>query len=274
MSATTLQPSLRDGSPVARRHAVADGAPAPCSCSRCSSIPSPMASGFPSTPKTGGALANYGHSSPILPRRHAARTFWLAAAGDDAQPRRRGPVGARVAAAQPPALLTTILVLPITLGTVLIAEGLLTYLGPRGWFNRILLTSGLASRPLPLLHNYWGVRCRCSSPAFLHLPADALLCHRDRSGARACGGNARRGPAAAFLAHPVPLLRRALPSRFACRSCRPSRCFRRRCSWRAGGADARDLDRRLSGGVRRLRLLDGLGDRDRHGPGAARGRRR
>jgi len=30
-------------------------------------------------------------------------------------------------------VLTTILVLPITLGTVLIAEGLLTYLGPQGW---------------------------------------------------------------------------------------------------------------------------------------------
>ena len=31
------------------------------------------------------------------------------------------------------------------------------------------------------------------------------------------------------------------------------------------GADARDLDRRLSGGVRAVRLLDGLGDRDDHG---------
>ena len=37
-------------------------------------------------------------------------------------------------------LLTTILVLPITLGTVLVAEGLLNYLGPQGWLNRTLMT--------------------------------------------------------------------------------------------------------------------------------------
>jgi putative spermidine/putrescine transport system permease protein len=54
-------------------------------------------------------------------------------------------------------LLTTILVLPITLGTVLIAEGLLNYLGPQGWLNRTLLTVGLISSPLRLVHNYWGV---------------------------------------------------------------------------------------------------------------------
>src|SRR5947208_10048804 len=54
-------------------------------------------------------------------------------------------------------ILTTILVLPITLGTVLIAEGLLTYLGPQGWVNRLLIESGLASSPIRLTHNYWGV---------------------------------------------------------------------------------------------------------------------
>ena len=35
---------------------------------------------------------------------------------------------------------TTLLVIPITLGTVLTAQGLLNYLGPNGWFNRILIT--------------------------------------------------------------------------------------------------------------------------------------
>ena len=54
-------------------------------------------------------------------------------------------------------LLTTVLVLPITLGTVLVAEGLLNYLGPQGWFNRTLLTLGLVSAPVKLVHNYWGV---------------------------------------------------------------------------------------------------------------------
>jgi len=33
---------------------------------------------------------------------------------------------------------TTILVVPITLGTVLIAEGMLAYLGPRGWLSQAL----------------------------------------------------------------------------------------------------------------------------------------
>ena len=54
-------------------------------------------------------------------------------------------------------LLTTILVIPITLGTVLVAEGLLTYLGPRGWLNRVLLQFGVADSPVRLVHNYWGV---------------------------------------------------------------------------------------------------------------------
>jgi putative spermidine/putrescine transport system permease protein len=54
-------------------------------------------------------------------------------------------------------LLTTILVIPITLGTVMVAEGLLTYLGPRGWLNRVLLEFGIADGPVRLVHNYWGV---------------------------------------------------------------------------------------------------------------------
>jgi putative spermidine/putrescine transport system permease protein len=54
-------------------------------------------------------------------------------------------------------LLTTILVVPVTLGTVLVADGLLTYLGPRGWFNRSLIALHLVSEPIKLVHNYWGV---------------------------------------------------------------------------------------------------------------------
>ncbi|WEK50831.1 MAG: ABC transporter permease subunit [Candidatus Kaistia colombiensis] len=54
-------------------------------------------------------------------------------------------------------LLTTILVLPITLGTVLVAEGLLSYLGPQGWLNRALMLFGMIDRPIRLVHNYWGV---------------------------------------------------------------------------------------------------------------------
>jgi len=54
-------------------------------------------------------------------------------------------------------LLTTILVVPITLGTVLTAEGLIQYLGPVGWFNKIIMAAGLADEPIRLVHNYWGV---------------------------------------------------------------------------------------------------------------------
>ena len=53
--------------------------------------------------------------------------------------------------------LTAILVVPITLGTVLIAEGLLTYLGPQGWLNRSLLILHFSTSPVHLTHNYWGV---------------------------------------------------------------------------------------------------------------------
>ena len=67
------------------------------------------------------------------------------------------PVALRVRLMRHQRLLTTILVVPITLGTVLVAEGLLTYLGPRGWLNRILLDLGLVDHPVRLLHNYWGV---------------------------------------------------------------------------------------------------------------------
>ncbi|HYQ65800.1 sugar ABC transporter permease [Actinophytocola sp.] len=51
--------------------------------------------------------------------------------------------------------LTTLFVLPITLGTVLTAEGLLRYLDPTGWFNKVLGLFGVES--LRLIHNYTGV---------------------------------------------------------------------------------------------------------------------
>jgi putative spermidine/putrescine transport system permease protein len=67
------------------------------------------------------------------------------------------PIALRVRLMRHQRVLTTILVLPITLGTVLVADGLLTYLGPRGWFNRLVLDSGLSASPVHLVHNYWGV---------------------------------------------------------------------------------------------------------------------
>jgi putative spermidine/putrescine transport system permease protein len=54
-------------------------------------------------------------------------------------------------------LVTTILVIPITLGTVLIAEGMLTYFGPKGWLSQFLQFFHLYQEPIRLTHNYWGV---------------------------------------------------------------------------------------------------------------------
>lgn len=54
-------------------------------------------------------------------------------------------------------VVTLLLVVPVTLGTVLIAEGMLTYLGPQGWLVRALHWTGLLEGPLRLTHNYWGV---------------------------------------------------------------------------------------------------------------------
>ncbi|MDQ0456927.1 ABC transporter permease [Rhizobium paknamense] len=67
------------------------------------------------------------------------------------------PIAFRVRLMRRQRLLTTILVLPVTLGTVFIADGLLTFLGPQGWFNRSLILIGLLDHPVKLTNNYWGV---------------------------------------------------------------------------------------------------------------------
>ncbi len=54
-------------------------------------------------------------------------------------------------------LMTTLLVIPITLGTVLTAEGLIKYLDRSGWVNKLLLDYHVIDQPLVLIHNYWGV---------------------------------------------------------------------------------------------------------------------
>ena len=57
-------------------------------------------------------------------------------------------------------LLTTLLVVPITLGTVLTAEGMLKFFDPAGgWFNKALYASHVTdpNHPIPLTGNYWGV---------------------------------------------------------------------------------------------------------------------
>jgi putative spermidine/putrescine transport system permease protein len=54
-------------------------------------------------------------------------------------------------------LVTTLLVIPVTLGTVLIADGMLTYFGPHGWFPQALQGLHLYTDEVRLTHNYSGV---------------------------------------------------------------------------------------------------------------------
>jgi len=109
-------------------------------------------------PKTGDWLANYRKffSEPFL-YDTIAKTMWLALPSTLVNILLSVPVAMRVSLMHRQRLLTTLLVLPITLGTVLVAEGLLNYLGPQGWLNRSLIFFGLISGPVRLVHNYWGV---------------------------------------------------------------------------------------------------------------------
>jgi putative spermidine/putrescine transport system permease protein len=107
-------------------------------------------------PKTGDWLANYRafFSDPFLYDTVGA-TFRLAIPATLINVLLSIPVALRVRRMRRRRILTTILVIPITLGTVLIAEGLLNYLGPQGWFNRTLVLFGLGQ--IRLVHNYTGV---------------------------------------------------------------------------------------------------------------------
>ncbi len=54
-------------------------------------------------------------------------------------------------------LVTIILILPMTLGTVMVAQAMLSYFGPRGWFNLTLQGLGIIRTPIRLTHNWIGV---------------------------------------------------------------------------------------------------------------------
>lgn len=109
-------------------------------------------------PKAGGTFANYERffSDPFL-----SKTIWttlrLALPVTLFNLLLAIPIAFRVRLMKHQRILTTILVLPITLGTVLVAEGMLFYFGPQGWFTRSLMALGVLSHPLSIVHGYWGV---------------------------------------------------------------------------------------------------------------------
>lgn len=110
------------------------------------------------TPRRGDALANYAaFFSDEFQRDSILNTFRLAVPASLlsvllaialAYRLRHGARGERV--------LTTLLVIPITLGPVFIAEAMLFYFGPVGWFNRVLGLLGVAD-PVRIIHTYGAV---------------------------------------------------------------------------------------------------------------------
>jgi putative spermidine/putrescine transport system permease protein len=111
------------------------------------------------TPQKGGILANYRSffATPYLSET-IGTTLWIAIPATLINLALALPIAFRLRrASRAQRILTAVLVVPITLGTVLVADGLLTYLGPQGWFNRALLAVGLVAAPMRLTHNYWGV---------------------------------------------------------------------------------------------------------------------
>ena len=110
-------------------------------------------------PKEGGPLANYAH---FFTTDNLWPTIWITL--KLALPATLVNVGLALPIAFKMRVktryqrwVTTILVVPITLGTVLIAEGMLLYFGPKGWLSQFLQFAHLYEGPIRLTHNYWGV---------------------------------------------------------------------------------------------------------------------
>jgi putative spermidine/putrescine transport system permease protein len=111
------------------------------------------------SPATGGPLGSYQtFFSDSYLRETIAITLWLALPAALLNVLVSVPIAYRMRGRfRGKRTLTTLLVVPITLGTVLTAEGLIQYLGPAGWVNKFLIDFNLQSEPLQLVHNYWGV---------------------------------------------------------------------------------------------------------------------
>jgi putative spermidine/putrescine transport system permease protein len=110
-------------------------------------------------PKEGGALANYTH---FFTTDNLWPTIWttlrLAMPATLINVGLALPIAFKMRVKSPyQRWATTILVIPITLGTVLIAQGMLTYFGPKGWLAQFLQFFHLYEGSIRLTHNYWGV---------------------------------------------------------------------------------------------------------------------
>ena len=153
---------------------------------------------------------------------------------------------------------------------------MLIYFGPKGWLAQFLQFFHLYDGPIRLTHNYTGVLISLviSGFPFAFLLILSYITGIDPGLARA---------AATLGADPQGAVPPHLPAA-ARAGARDVLLPRVRAgvlgvpvggaAGLAGGPDARDLDRRVRGGVRAVRLFARVGDRDDHGLRAARDRRR
>jgi putative spermidine/putrescine transport system permease protein len=222
------------------------------------------------TPKAGGALANYQRFfSDSFLYGTIATTLWLALPVTIVTLLLAIPIAFRVRLMKNQRLLTAILVLPITLGTVLVAQGLLNYLGPQGWFIRTLslfepivqplnaLSFSLFGKPLfvgpiKLLHNYWGVMLSLVITGF---PFTFLLTLSYLTGVdpalEQAGATLGAGPWQRFKHILFPLLLPGLAITFCLSFVQAFSVFPSAVLLGApAGTDARHLDRRLPGRLR------------------------
>lgn len=112
-------------------------------------------------------------------------------------------------------LLQALLVLPITLGTVLTAQGLLIFAGRQGWLNRFLLQIGLVDEPIRFTGNNVGVFLSLviSGFPFAYLLISSYLSGIDPSleaAAKTLGANWRQR----FVRVTLPLLAPGLATTF------------------------------------------------------------
>lgn len=110
------------------------------------------------TPRRGDALSNYAaFFADDFQREAIFNTFRLAVPAAVASVLLAIPLAYRLRhGLRGERVLTTLLVIPVTLGPVFIAEALLFYFGPAGWFNRVLALVGVAE-PVRVLHTYAAV---------------------------------------------------------------------------------------------------------------------
>jgi putative spermidine/putrescine transport system permease protein len=162
--------------------------------------------------------------------------------------------------------ITTILVLPISLGVIFLSEGILGFYGTNGWLNQMMIGAGLLHEPLELTHNFIGVTLSLFMQQFpfCFLMLLGYISGIDpslESSARMLGA----GPWTVFRRVMLPLIAPGLAIAFALvfvMSCRFPVGGHGRA---AGSAHAHDLDRRLSAGVRTIRHVVRFCDRRDHG---------